>query len=438
MKILTKNIVGNRRRTIQLEEKALFNNVRIHNQKNDVFIETENGIIKKIHATKPTSFKGAEYDLSGKVVIPGAIDLHSIFREPGREDVETLETGSLAAANGGFTQVCILPSTEPPIDSLEMIEYVKGKTRTYLVDIHVFGALTKERKGLSIAPFAELAEEGAIGFTDGRQHVKSSKIMHIALTYLKMLNLPLVVKASDSDLTEKGQMHEGFMSTKLGFIGMPSIAEETIIGRDLKITEYVDGRIHFTNISTKRSVELLREAKARGIKATCDVAIHNLLNTDEALTTFDTNLKLDPPLREQSDLDALIEGLKDGTIDAISSSHTPHSWEEKEAEYIYAPFGAVSLETMIPLILDRFVNKGLFTLDEVVRFIHDNPAKIFNLKASLFEEGQAANFTILDLNQEYTIDKTQFLSKSNNTPYDGLQLKGNVVGVINNNRKYFK
>ena len=217
---------------------------------------------------------------------------------------------------------------------------------------------------------------------------------------------------------------------------MPSIAEETIISRDLQIAEYVKGKIHFTNISTKRSVELIKDAKNRGVDVTCDVAIHNLLNTDEAMYSFDTNLKLDPPLRTKEDLDALIDGLKSGVIDMISSSHLPHSWEEKEAEYIYAPFGAVSLETTIPLILDRLYHTGILELDQIIELISKNPAKIFNLNSPEIKVGEKANFTILDLESEFTIDKNKFLSKSNNSPYDGIKTKGSVFGVINNGKKF--
>lgn len=438
MKTLSKNIIGSRRLPEALPHSFLLENITVVGMPNISAIEIEHGLIKSLHTSSPANFSGERKDLSGKTIVPGAIDLHAVFREPGREDVETLKTGSLAAANGGFTQVCIMPSTNPPIDSVEMVEFIKDKTETYLTKINVIGALTKGREGKTIAPFAELAEQGAVAFSDGRKHIEKSSLMSTALEYIKMLDVPVVVKPADADLNDKGQMHEGYESMRLGFYGMPSIAEETVVSRDLHVTEYVNGRIHFTNISTKGSVELIRLAKARGVNVTCDVAVHNLLQTDKVLETFDTNLKLDPPLRSQDHLDALIAGLQDGTIDAISSAHVPHSWEEKEAEFIYAPFGAVSLDTMIPLLLDKYVNTGVFTLEKLMELISINPAKVFDLEENTIAEGKPVSIAILDLEKEHTINKDKFGSKSQNSPYHGWNLKGDVIGTISNNKMYFK
>ena len=436
MRTLTKNIIGNRRLPIKLENETLLKNVTIHGQKGVQNILIKNGIIEKITGSDLSLKSGETFDLSGKLCIPGAIDTHAVFREPGREDVETLGTGALAAANGGYTQVCIMPSTSPPIDSIEMVQFIKEKTADYLVDVNVIATLSKGREGGSISSFAELAEEGAIGFTDGSHHVKSAKLMEIALDYCRMLDLPIIVKPSDVDLKENGQMHEGDVSTILGFYGIPSIAEETIISRDLQICEYVGGKIHFTNISTKKSVELIRQAKKNGIQVTCDVAIHNLVNTDEAIYSFNTDLKLDPPLRSQDHIDALIKGLNDGTIDIITSTHVPHSWEEKEAEFIYAPFGATSLETCIPLILDRLVSKKLISIDKMVELLCVNPATIFKLKQNKISAGEAVSITVLDLNQKNTVSEKQFLSKSTNSPYLGWELMGCVFGTFHNGQKF--
>lgn len=421
-----------------LEDKAVFTGAEIYNRKGTWNILVENGTITQVSDKPIAAGDAASYDLAGKTLIAGAVDLHTVIREPGREDVETLETAALAAANGGFVQVCMMPSTTPPLDSAEIVQFVQQKAAHFLTKINVIGALTKNREGKSIAAFAELAEEGAIAFSDGRSHVSSTALMHTALTYVKMLDVPVIVKPADAELNDKGQMHEDFESTRLGFHGMPSIAEEIVVSRDLQIAEYVEGRIHFTNISTKGSVELIRAAKARGVNVTCDVAIHNLLNTDEVMSTFNTNYKLDPPLRTQEHLDALIAGLNDGTIDAISSAHVPHSWEEKEAEFIYAPFGAISLETMIPLLLDRFVKTGIFSLEKMVELISSQPAAIFGLNAPKIEDGAPAAFTVLDLNEEHTVNKDLFLSKANNSPYHGETLTGSVVGTIANGQKYFK
>jgi dihydroorotase len=437
LKTLTKNIIGNRRLTEKLPENVLLYNAEIFGHKDKTAILLKNGIVEKIEKTAPKNFDGEKIDLAGKTIIPGGVDLHSIFREPGREDVETLKTGSLAAARGGFTQICMMPSTNPPVDSQEKVEYIKDKTENYLVKINVIGALTKNCEGKSIAPFAELAEEGAVAFSDYDKHIKSPSLMRTALSYLKMLERPVVVKPADSDLNELGQMHEGYESMRLGFYGMPSIAEEIVVSRDLQIAKYENARIHFTNISTKGSVERIRLAKSKGVNVTCDVAVHNLIQNDTIMETFDTNLKLNPPLRSQDHIDALIEGLKDGTIDAISSAHSPHSWEEKEAEFIYAPYGAVSLETMVPLLLDKFVHTNIFSLEDIVKFVATNPAKIFNLENTWIEEGKNAALAILDLHQEYKIDINNFASKSQNSPYNGWKVKGKIFGTISNNKKYF-
>ena len=440
MKTLSKNIVGKRQLPELLSENVLLENASIHGHADAKYIHIEHGTIKSISTSAPSNFSGDKIDLAGKTIIPGGVDLHAVFREPGREDVETLKTGTLAAARGGFTQVCMMPSTTPPVDTVEIVKFISKKTEDYIVKLNVIGALTKGREGKSIAPFAELAEEGAVAFSDGRSHIEKASLMQTALTYVKMLDLPIIVKPSDTDLNSDGKamVHEGYESMRLGFYGMPTIAEEVVVSRDLMVTEYENARIHFTNISTKGSVELIRQAKAKGVNVTCDVAVHNLLQTDKVIETFDTNIKLDPPLRSQDHIDALIEGLNDGTIDAITSAHVPHSWEEKEAEFLYAPYGAVSLETMIPLLLDKFVHTNVFTLDKLVELVSTNPAKIFNLNQNTIETGKPASFAILDLNKEYTIDKSKFDSKSQNTPYHNWIVKGEIAGVISNNKKFFK
>lgn len=437
MNTLTRNVVGNRLRSQLLATDTLLSNVRIHGHEGH-FLRIVDGTIRSISTVRPSDFNGDELTFEGAVIVPGAIDLHTSIREPGREDIETLETAALAAANGGFVQITMLPDDSPKLDSAEIVQHITQRATQFLTQINVVGALTIGREGRSIAPFAELAEEGAVAFSDGRTHIRSATLMHTALTYIKMLQRPVIVKAADSDLNDGGQMHEGFQSTRLGFNGMPTIAEEIIISRDLMIAEYVGGRIHFATISSSGSVELIRQAKAKGVNVTCDVAVHNLIYTDKVMERFDTNFKLDPPLRSAEHRDALIEGLKDGTIDAISSAHEPRTWEDKEAEFLYAPFGAVSLETMIPLLLDRFIHTGIFSINELIKWISTNPSTILNQSEPIIAEGQPASITIIEPDTEYTVDKQLFLSKSNNTPYHGETLKGFVRGTISNGMRFIK
>ncbi len=400
----------------------------------DVLIE--DGTIKKIG--KSISEKvDHDFDLKGKIITPGFVDAHVHLREPGREDEETIETGTASAAAGGFTAVCCMPNTKPSIDSAEVVTFIKEKATGLLVNVHPIGAVTKKREGTELAYLGEMAEAGVVGLSDDGVAVSNSQILKYALEYSSMFNLPIIEHCEDSSLTKDGVMNEGINSTRFGLPPHPSLAEDLIAARDVAVLEYSGGRLHLAHISTKATVEILRDAKKRGLNVTGEVTPHHFTLTDDFVKDYDTNTKVNPPLRTQSDIDAIIDGLKDRTIDLIASDHAPHSIEEKEWEYIYAPFGIIGLETSVGLTLTRLYHTKILSLDEIILKMSINPRKIFRLPEAKIEIGQKANLTILDLNENWAVDKFNFKSKSINTPFHGWELKGKAIGVINNRRMYF-
>ncbi len=407
------------------------------NKKNvDVFII--NGIIEKIGNFSEKDFTDAEvYDFSGKVAVPGFFDMHVHLREPGREDEETVVTGCNAAANGGFTGVACMPNTEPTIDSAEVVEYILKQSKNHLVDVKVIGAATLGRKGEIISPMAELSEAGVVGFSDDGTAIKTAGILKHALEYSQMYNLPIIEHCEDESLAG-GSMNEGLNSTMLGLPPVPSVAEDLIVIRDIILSEYTGGRVHISHTSTKRSVEMVREAKRKGLKVTAEVTPHHFTLTDDAVQTYDTNTKMNPPLRTKEDVKEILKGLKDGTIDCIASDHAPHSPEEKETEYEKAPNGIVGLETEVGLTLGELFHKNILTLEEIVEKLSINPRKILNLPLPLFEEGQEANITILDLNEIWTMDLSESKSKSKNSPFGNRLFTGKAVAVLNNKKMFYQ
>ena len=375
------------------------------------------------------------YDFTGKYVVPGLFDMHVHLREPGREDEETVRTGCDSAANGGFTGIACMPNTEPAIDSAEVVTLIKEKALNHLVDVHPIGAATVGRKGEIISPMAELVEAGAAGFSDDGVAIKTSAMLRRALEYSAMYNVPVIEHCEDESLTG-GAMNEGINSTTLGLPPVPSVSEDIIVSRDILMAEYTGGRIHIAHISTRKSVEMVRDAKKRGIKVTAEVTPHHFSLTDDAVKTYDTNVKMSPPLRTQADVDAVHKGLKDGTIDCIASDHAPHSPEEKEAEFEFAPNGILGLETEVGLALSELHAKKILTLEQLVEKLSINPRKILNIPVPRFEEGAEANLTILDTDAVWTVNISKFKSKSHNSPFDKRLMTGKAVGVINN-RKMF-
>jgi dihydroorotase len=362
--------------------------------------------------------------------------MHVHLREPGREDEETVKSGCDAAASGGFTGVACMPNTEPAIDSAEVVNFIKKQSKNHLVDVHPVAAATVGRRGEIISPMAELAESGAVGFSDDGVAIKTSAVLKRTFEYANMFNLPVIEHCEDESLAD-GAMNEGLNSTFLGLPPLPSVSEDIIVNRDIQMAEYTGGKIHIAHISTKNAVQLVRKAKKKGIMVTAEVTPHHFTLTDDAIKTYDTNAKMSPPLRTQADIDAIIEGLKDGTIDCIASDHAPHSIEEKEAEFQYAPNGILGLETAVGLSLSELYHKKKLSIEEIIFKLSINPRKILSLPLQKFTVGELVNFTILDLNKVWTVDISRFKSKSKNSPFDRRLLTGFSVSTINNNKMFY-
>jgi len=404
------------------------------NEQKDLLIE--NGIIKKVGNLSEENYSSSEvYDFEGKYCVPGLFDMHVHLREPGREDTETVVTGSNSAAAGGFTGIACMPNTTPAIDSAEVANFVKHRAENHLVNVYPIGAVSKGRKGESLAPIAELVDAGAVGFSDDGVAVKTSALVRNALEYLKMYNLPLIEHCEDESLAG-GSMNEGTISTELGLPGIPTVAEDLTVARDILIAEYTKGKVHIAHISSKKSVDLVRDAKTRGVNVTAEVTPHHFTLTDEELRTYDTNFKMNPPLRTKEDVEAVIEGLKDGTIDCIASDHAPHAIEDKEAEFTDAPNGILGLETQLGLAISELIKKKYLTLEQLIEKLSINPRKILNIPIPIFKEGEKANLTIIDTDLIWTVDKNHFFSKSKNTPFDKKLMTGKSVAVINNNQMF--
>jgi dihydroorotase len=408
---------------------------KINEKQKDILLE--DGIIKQVGNIGSNLKPDKVIDLKGRYVVPGFFDMHVHLREPGREDEETVVSGCDGAMQGGFTGVACMPNTEPAIDSAEVIQYIKEKAANHLVDVYPVAAATLGRKGEVLSPIAELAEAGAVGFSDDGTVIKTSSILKRALEYSLMYIRPVIEHCEDESLAG-GAMNEGINSTLLGLPPIPSIAEDLVVMRDIIVAEYTKGRIHISHISTKRSVQLVREAKARGINVTAEVTPHHFSLTDDSLKTYDTNYKMNPPLRTKQDVDEILLGLKDGTIDCIASDHAPHSIEEKEAEFEYAPNGILGLETMVGLSLSELYHKKVLSFEQIVEKLSINPRKILNLQVPQIKEGEPANFTFLDTDEVWTVDVSKFKSKSKNSPFDKRLLTGKSIGVINKKKMWFE
>jgi len=379
-------------------------------------------------------------DLRGRIVAPGFLDMHVHLREPGFEHKETILTGVQAAAAGGFTGVCCMPNTNPPIDDESVIRFIQSRARVALngmVDVYPIAAVTQGRKGEHLGPIAELAEAGALGFSDDGDPVENAELMRRALEYAAMFDRPIIQHAQDQPMTRGAVMHEGIVATTLGLQGWPSIAEEIVVARDIMLAEYTHGRYHVAHVSTAGTIALVREAKARSLPVTCEVTPHHFTLTDELVRTFDTNLKMNPPLRSREDVDAIRQGLRDGTVDAIATDHAPHSFDEKEVEFQSAPFGIVGLETAVGLALTELFHTNLLSLTRIIELMAINPRRILRLPDVVIAEGAPANLSIFDPAREWVVDPTRFRSKSRNTPFAGRRLKGRPVGVINNGQAFW-
>jgi len=398
-------------------------------KKADVLIQE--GKISEI--SESINFEGdaVVIDAEGKYLSPGFFDLNVNFGEPGFETKEGLISGIAAAAAGGFTGVAVQPSTEPPIHTKGEVSYIINTTKNALVNVYPVGCISQSRAGVDLAELFDMRMAGAVAFSDGTRPVSDSGLMSRALMYAKGFDGLIFSYPEDKSIAGKGKMNEGEVSTYLGMKGIPALAEEVHISRDLYLAEYNDSPVHFSTISTANSVELIRQAKKKGLKVSCDVAAHHLVLTDEELKGFDSNFKVKPPLRTATDVDALIAGLKDGTIDAIVSQHTPHEIEYKDVEFEIASFGIIGLQTVLPLALQA----GL-TAAEIVEKLGINPRQILNLPVPVFEAGEEANFVLFDTEQEWIFSEETNRSRSSNSPFIGSSLKGKVIATGNNNQLF--
>ncbi|PJA96296.1 MAG: dihydroorotase [Ignavibacteriales bacterium CG_4_9_14_3_um_filter_34_10] len=421
---------------ILLKNLNLLNPEQKINHESDLLIE-DGKIIELGSNITSIDSQTKTFDFTGMYCVPGLVDMHVHLREPGREDEETIETGSNAAAGGGFTEIACMPNTNPAIDSAEVVKLIKDKAKNHLVNVHPIGAVSVNRAGEGLSPIAELVDAGAVAFSDDGVAVKTSALLKSAMEYCLMFDKTIIDHCEEICFSD-GAMNEGFISTLLGLPPLPSVSEDLIVARDILMAEYTGGKIHIAHISSKKSVELVRNAKGKGIKVTAEATPHHFTLTDDVLKNYDTNFKMSPPLRTEEDVQAIISGLKDGTIDCIASDHAPHSVEEKEMEFIYAPNGILGLETELALCLNELVSKNHLTLDDLVLKLSINPRKILNLPIPKFETNELANLTIFDPEKIWTVDVSKFKSKSKNSPFDKRLLKGASVAVINNSKMFFE
>ncbi|HQE05513.1 MAG: dihydroorotase [Tepidanaerobacteraceae bacterium] len=370
-------------------------------------------------------------DLSGKLATPGLIDMHVHFRDPGYEYKEDIESGSMSAAAGGFTAVACMPNTNPPLDNSSLIEYVKSKaSKVGKVKVLPIGCVTKGQKGEEITEMGDMARAGAVAFSDDGKPVASASLMRKAMVYAAMFDRLIIDHCEDPSLFEGGQINEGRVSTLLGLMGIPSACEEIMVARDILLAREMKTPVHIAHISTRGSVELVRWAKREGVKVSCEVTPHHLTLTEEAVMDYDTNAKVNPPLRTKEDLEALLEGLKDGTVDAIATDHAPHHIDEKDLEFDKAAFGLIGLETALGVILTKVVGENGIPLNTVIEKMTVGPAKVLGLDMGTLKVGGPADITVIDLEREWTVDKDKFFSKGRNTPFHGFKLKGKAVMTI--------
>ena len=371
------------------------------------------------------------FDAAGKIVLPGLIDMHVHLREPGYEENETIETGTKAAIHGGFTSIACCPNTNPPIDTQATVEFVQQQAaRSKHCNVYVICCISKNREGKELAELGQLFEAGAVACSDDGSPVEDAELTRRAFEYCSMFDKPLLSHPEIRSLTKNGVMHEGMVSLLLGLRGMPVAAEDVAVAQDITLAEITGGRLHVMHVSTEGAVSAIRRAKQRKIRVTAEVTPHHLTLTDESLRSFDSNFKMNPPLRSQEHVEACIEGLRDGTIDVIASDHAPHSAEKKMRELDQAPFGIIGLETALSVVITKLIRPGIMDWQTVTQKMSLNPATILNIPKGTLHIGADADITIVDPDVKWTVSADQFDSKSKNSPYIGWELFGKASAVF--------
>lgn len=402
----------------------------------DVLIE--HGTISAVGPALKAPAGATVIHAKGQLVLPGFVDLHVHFREPGFEYKETIESGTAAAVAGGFTTVCAMPNTNPVNDNQAVTEFMLERAKAAgNAHLYPIGAITKKSEGKELAEIGDLRRAGCVAISDDGKPVMNSLVMRRAMEYARAFDVPVVDHCEDLHLSEGGCMNEGLVSTELGLPGIPSAAEDVMVARNVSLAELTGARLHLAHISTAGSVRMVREAKARGLKVTAEACPHHFTLTEELTRGYNTHAKMNPPLRTMQDVQAIKEGLRDGTIDVIATDHAPHATQEKQQEFTEAPFGIVGLETALSLTL-ALVDEGVLTLESAVDKLATAPAKAFSLNAGTLAVGAPADVAIVDPNREWQVDPSRFRSKSRNTPFAGWKVKGRVTTTIVSGRVVFE
>ena len=397
-------------------------------EKKDILIE--NGKIVKIADNLPAN-GGVEIDATGKHVFPGLIDMHVHLREPGFERKEDIESGAKAAVKGGFTQVCCMPNTNPVTDNKVVVTYIKARAKEVnLCKIHPIGAITQGLKGEQMAAIGGMKKAGAVAISDDGVTVKNARLMRLAMEYAKGFDIKCLCHCEDKDLVDGGSVNEGLSATIVGLKGIPRAAEDVIIAREISLAEGLDAAVHICHVSTYSGVRLIRMAKQAGVKVTAETCPHYYSVTDEIIRTYDTNTKVNPPIREEIDKQAILEGLKDGTLDCIVTDHAPHHADDKNVEYNQAAFGISGIETSFGFAMTYLYKAGVLTLNEIADKMSYNPAQILGLDGGEIKEGGVADLMIADIDEKWTVDPDNFVSKGKNNPFKGMELQGVVKYTI--------